>query len=62
MANKIVVTLDEEDLLALQAAVIDDDPKAALEFLKKRLCPRIPKRGSAPCDSSRLNPYLNKRT
>jgi hypothetical protein len=33
---------------------------AALEFLKTRVIPKIPTKGTAPCDSSRRNPYLRK--
>ncbi len=35
--NKVVITLQAEDLLELQQVVIDDDQKAALEFLKTRI-------------------------
>ena len=58
--SKIVVTLEEEDLLELQAVLVDDDPAAALEFLKTRIAAKLPAKGTAPCDSSRLNPYLRK--
>ena len=58
--NKVVLTLDEEDLLELQAVVLDADQAAALEFLKTRVVPKIPTKGTAPCDSSRLNPYLRE--
>ena len=51
--NKLVVTLAEDDLVELQAILMDDDERAALEFLKTRLAARIPKKGTAPCDSSR---------
>jgi hypothetical protein len=61
MENKVVVVLDEQDLVALQQVILDDDEKAALAFLKDRLCPKIPAKGSAACDSSRLNPYLWKK-
>ena len=56
--NKIVLTLEEEDLLVLKEILIDGDDKAAMEFLKERIAPKIPTRGTAPCDSSRCNPYL----
>ncbi len=52
------VILDEAALLELQAVLLDDDPAAALAFVKQRLAPQLPRRGSAPCDSSRLNPFL----
>ena len=58
--NKVVLSLDEEDLLELQAVILDEDAAAALEFLKTRVVPKVPTRGAAPCDSSRLNPYLRK--
>ena len=56
--HEIVVTLDGDDLLELQAVLIDEDASAALEFLQTRLAPKLPKKGTAPCDSTRLNPYL----
>ena len=56
--NKIVLTLEAEELLELQRVVIDDDQEAALDFIKTRLIRRIPAKGTALCDSSRLNPYL----
>jgi len=58
--NKVVVTLDEADLIELQAVILDADEAAALTFLKMRIAPKIPTKGTAPCDSSRLNPYLPK--
>ncbi|MDK1031215.1 MAG: hypothetical protein QGD94_04350 [Planctomycetia bacterium] len=57
-ANKVVVALDEEELLELHAAVIDGDAEAALAFLRARIVPKVPARGTAACDSSRRNPYL----
>ncbi len=56
--SKLVVTLDEEDLLELQAVLIDRDEAAALQFLLTRVAPKIPHKGTALCDSTRLNPYL----
>lgn len=56
--SKLVVTLEEEDLLELQAILIDRDAAAALLFLQNRIAPKIPRKGTAPCDSTRLNPYL----
>jgi hypothetical protein len=41
---------------------VDEDAAEALAFLKERIVPRIPGSGSAPCDSTRLNPYLKKKT
>ena len=58
--NKIVVMLEESDLLELQAVLLDEDEPAALEFLKTRIVPRIPVKGTASCDSTRRNPYLWK--
>ena len=58
--NKVVVTLDERDLLELQAVLLDGDAAGALEFLRTRVAPKIPTKGTARCDSSRLNPYLRK--
>jgi len=56
--GKLAITLDDEDLLALQEILVDEDPDAALAFLRQHLQPKIPTKGSMPCDSSRHNPYL----
>ncbi len=56
--SKVVITLEQEDLLELQEILIDRDEKASLQFLETRLCAKIPSKGTAACDSSRLNPYL----
>ncbi len=56
--NKVVITLEADELLELQRVLIDADQKGALDFLKTRITPKIPIKGTAPCDSSRLNPYL----
>ena len=58
--HQVIITLDESDLLALWAALLDEDASAALAFLKERIRPKIPAKGSASCDSSRLNPYLRR--
>ncbi|NQU23139.1 MAG: hypothetical protein HQ567_17820 [Candidatus Nealsonbacteria bacterium] len=58
--NHVVVTLDETDLMELQIVILDEDEAAALTFLKTRIAAKIPKKGTALCDSSRLNPYLPK--
>lgn len=58
--SKLVITLEEEDLMELQAVLIDRDAEAALHFIKTRIAPQIPGKGTAPCDSSRRNPYLLK--
>ena len=57
---KLVVTLEEQDLLDLQEVLVDDNEKAALDFIKTRLAPKIPDKGTARCDSSRRNPFLMK--
>ena len=58
--GKVVVTLSQEELLELQAILIDRDQEGALEFLQARIAPKIPRKGSAPCDSTRCNPFLLK--
>lgn len=57
---KLVITLEDEDLLELQEVLLDDDEKAALDFVKTRIAPKIPGKGTGHCDSSRCNPYLMK--
>ncbi len=57
---RLVITLEEEDLLDLQGVLIDDDGEAALDFIKTRIAPKIPDKGTDHCDSSRCNPYLMK--
>jgi hypothetical protein len=59
--NQIVVTLKESDLLALWSAVMDENGKEALAFLKDCIVPQIPRSGDAPCDSTRLNPFLLRK-
>jgi len=56
--GKIVITLEDSDLLDLQEILLDEDEAAALAFLQTRVAPNIPSKGTANCDSSRLNPYL----
>ncbi len=56
--NKLILTLDEEDLLKLQAILIDNDEPGALDFLKINIAAKIPIKGTDLCDSSRRNPYL----
>lgn len=58
--NQVVVTLKESDLLSLWSALLDEDGKEALAFLKGCIVPQIPRSGNAPCDSTRLNPFLMK--
>ena len=57
---KIVITLEGKGLIELQAVLLDEDEGAALKFLKTRIVPKIPTKGTAACDSSRRNPYLWK--
>lgn len=57
---RLVVTLDDQDVLDLQQVLVDEDERAALVFIKTRIAPKIPHRGVNPCDSSRCNPYLMK--
>lgn len=59
--NQVVVTLKEKDLLALWAVVMDEDGAGALAFLNDCIVPQIPQSGTAPCDSTRLNPYLLRK-
>lgn len=59
--NKVLVALEEDGLIELHAVLLDDDPIGALEFLKRHLAPQIPQKGTASCDSSRLNPFILPR-
>jgi hypothetical protein len=56
--NNVVIMLKEADLMALWNVLIDEDGADALAFLKEHIVPQIPRAGTAPCDSTRLNPYL----
>ena len=56
--NKVVITLNEEDLIELQITLLDEDAPGALAFLKTRIAAKLPTKGDKPCDSSRLNSYL----
>ncbi len=58
--TKIAITLSEEDLLELQNILLDDDADLALDFVKNRIGARLPAKGTSPCDSTRINPYLQK--
>ena len=58
--NKVIVTLEPADLLCLHQVLLDDDEAGALDFLRTRIAPKIPAKGTANCDSSRRNPYLLK--
>jgi hypothetical protein len=55
---KVIITLDEKDMLDLQAVLLDSDEAGALEFLQTRIAAQVPAKGTAACDSSRRNPYL----
>lgn len=59
--NKITVTLDGQALLELQEVLLDCDQVGALAFLEKHVAPCLPRAGTAPCDSTRLNPFLLKK-
>ena len=56
--HSVQIALEERALLELQAVLLDNDPAAALAFVRRHIVPQLPRRGSAPCDSSRLNPFL----
>ncbi len=56
--KKIAITLSEEEMLELQQIIVDEDEKASLEFVRNRIASKIPKKGTAACDSTRINPYL----
>ena len=57
--NKVVITLNEMDLIEINAILLDKDKTAALEFIQQTIAPKIPSKGSDKCDSSRNNPYLS---
>jgi hypothetical protein len=56
--SKIVISLDDADLIDLQQILLDEDEAGALAFLQRRVAQSIPLRGTRNCDSSRCNPYL----
>ena len=60
MNPTVVITLDAEALMHLQTVLIDEDSADALDFIKTRILPQVPKKGTAACDSTRINPYLWK--
>ena len=60
MNPTVIIKLNAEDMIPLQSILIDEDPADALDFIKTRVLPQIPKKGTAACDSTRLNPYLWK--
>ena len=49
-----------EEAKAIIVELLDEDEKGALLFLQTRIADNIPKQGSAPCDSTRKNPFLFK--
>ena len=59
--NSVTILLDEEALLELQEVLLDGNPEAALSFVRKHIAPKIPRKGTAACDSSRLNPFILRR-
>ena len=60
MMNRLVVTFSAEELLELQGILLDEDETAALKFLQDCVGPKLPAKGTAPCDSTRRNPFLLK--
>ena len=58
--GKIVIALNDSDLMHLQEILLDQDETGALEFLNARIASQLPTKGTAACDSSRCNPYLLK--
>ncbi len=59
--SKTVVTLSEEDLVELQAILMDRNKEAALEFLQSRIAARVPQKRTTGCDATHLNPYLLRK-
>jgi hypothetical protein len=57
---KVIVALGEEALMDLQEVLIDGDPGAALEFVRRHVAPQIPEKGTSACDSTRTNPFLSR--
>ena len=58
--GKLIITLDDQDLMELQEILLDEDAKAALDFVKSCIASKLPSKGSDHCDSSRNNPFLIK--
>ena len=56
--NTVSIVLDEQALLELHEVLLDESPEAALSFVKKYIAPKVPRKGTAACDSSRLNPFI----
>lgn len=59
--NGISILLDDQALLELQEVLLDESPEAALNFVKKHIAPKVPRKGTAACDSSRLNPFILRK-
>lgn len=47
MEKKVFVTLDDNDLVALQSICLDKDPEEALYFVLKKIAPKVHK--YVPC-------------
>jgi|WetSurMetagenome_2_1015567.scaffolds.fasta_scaffold193524_3 hypothetical protein len=59
--KSIAITLQAEEMLEMKRVLLDGDAAGALEFLEKHIAPKLPGKGTAPCDSTRLNPYLRRK-
>ena len=56
--HAVMIKLEEQAMLELHEVLLDDDAPGALAFIRNFICPQIPAKGSAGCDSTRINPYL----
>ncbi len=59
--SKIVITLEDADMVELQNILIDRDPEDALKFIEQRIAPKLPCAGASMCDPNRQNPFVLKR-
>ena len=59
--GKLVVTLSEEDVVELQAILMDGDQAGALAFLESRLAPGVREKGGGPEHATYHAPYRLKR-
>lgn len=50
--GKVFVVLDEEDQVRLQSVCLDKDPEEALQFVLKRVVPKV--RKQVPCLAGQL--------
>lgn len=50
--SKVFVTLDDQDQVALQSICLDKDPEEALQFVLKRIVPKLHKQ--VPCIAREL--------